>query len=317
MLGDMPTARNHHYLPQAYLKGFTRSGGKKSKLQVLDIIRRKAFETIPRNVGGIRDFNRIELEGHDPDAFENALSKFEGEVSQAIATFEEDRVFEGKPRLTILNLVALMAVRSPQFREQVRRFMADISGHIMDLSLATKERWESLQRQMEQDGHPRSEISYEKLKQFHESKQYELSVNREYHIALEISGMNAVLPALLQRSWTVIEATEDSGPFITSDHPVMLVWKNPEQIPRLYRTSPGHAMRDTEVSFPVTRNLCITGEFEGETGHIHATRQLVSLINARTAALAHERLFASKWSFGIVDPDGHYVDGNRFWHAVA
>ena len=60
-LGKQMTARHHHYLSQCYLKGFTKGGSKKSKLKVFDLRNKKIFETIPRNVGGIRSIVRVAL----------------------------------------------------------------------------------------------------------------------------------------------------------------------------------------------------------------------------------------------------------------
>ncbi|MFZ3064317.1 MAG: DUF4238 domain-containing protein [Nitrospirota bacterium] len=68
------TARHHHYLSQCYLKGFTKGDSKKSKLTVIDFREKKLFETTPRNVGGIRDFNRIDIEAIDQNALEKSLS---------------------------------------------------------------------------------------------------------------------------------------------------------------------------------------------------------------------------------------------------
>jgi len=64
------SSRHHHYLSQFYLKGFTDGRSKKSKLTVIDAVTRKKFESNPRNVGGVRDFNRIEADGVEPDVLE-------------------------------------------------------------------------------------------------------------------------------------------------------------------------------------------------------------------------------------------------------
>ncbi len=66
----MSVSRHHHYLSQCYLKGFTQGSSKKSKLTVIDLKEKKRFEIIPRNVGGMRDFNRVEIEGVDPEVVE-------------------------------------------------------------------------------------------------------------------------------------------------------------------------------------------------------------------------------------------------------
>lgn len=55
-------ARHHHYLSQCYLRGFSSGNGKKSNLTVFDFQNKKVFVTSSRNVGGLRDFNRIDIE---------------------------------------------------------------------------------------------------------------------------------------------------------------------------------------------------------------------------------------------------------------
>src|SRR5690606_19289629 len=137
------TARHHHYLSQCYLKEFTKGRGKKSKLTVIDFREKKTFETIPRNVGGIRDFNRIDVEGVDPNILESQISEFESEAASALKKLNETRDFSGDVKEIILNLIALIAIRSPERREHMRSFHADIAERMTSLSLANKERWES------------------------------------------------------------------------------------------------------------------------------------------------------------------------------
>ena len=242
------TARHHHYLSQCYLKGFTKGGGKKSKLTVIDFNDNKSFETTPRNVGGIRDFNRIDIEGVDQNGLENSLSRFESEAATALRRLEESLQFEGETKTLILNLIALLAIRSPEMREQWRKFHAASCELIMDLSLATKERWESQMRRMKESGKEINEnITFDEIKCFHKSKKYDITIAKEYHIHLEFVGLDAILPCLNGRKWLLIKATDESGPFVTSDKPVTLSWKEPEKIPLFYRNSPGYAIRNLSL----------------------------------------------------------------------
>jgi hypothetical protein len=84
----MPEARQHHVIPQCYLRGFT-TKGKKSQLHVFDVGRCKRFMSSPRNVAGVRDFNRVEMDGVEPDAIEIAFSVPEGRLADALRNFEE------------------------------------------------------------------------------------------------------------------------------------------------------------------------------------------------------------------------------------
>jgi hypothetical protein len=56
------TARKHHYVPQCYLKGFTRHRDD-PKLFVIDAKERRCFRTSPANVAAERDFHKIDAEG--------------------------------------------------------------------------------------------------------------------------------------------------------------------------------------------------------------------------------------------------------------
>jgi hypothetical protein len=52
----MSKAKNHHYLPEMYLKNFC---GSKGKLWAIRATQSEPFETIPKNIGGERDFYAI------------------------------------------------------------------------------------------------------------------------------------------------------------------------------------------------------------------------------------------------------------------
>lgn len=306
------SARHHHYLSQCYLRGFTRGGSKKSKITVIDLKEKKRFETIPRNVGGIRDFNRIETEGVDPNIIETSLAKFEGEAASALRRIEEDLAFEGEAKELILNLIAILAIRSPEMREHWRKFQAQIAERIMDLSLATKERWESQIRQMKESGKEVNEsVSYEDVKKFHEGKQYTIEVAREHHIHMELVGIEAILPYLDSRDWLLIRSTEETGPFITTDNPVNLTWKEPEKIPLFYRNSPGYGMKNTQVYFPFSKTLALIGEFDGHAGIIDATKELVAMLNSKLLMFAYKQIYAPRIGFFFLGKSGEILEGTH------
>ena len=69
-------ARNHHYVSQFYLRGFSKNG-KKEKLFVYNKEQKKYFKSNPRNIASKRDFNRISVKGKK-NYFEHHQSKMEG-----------------------------------------------------------------------------------------------------------------------------------------------------------------------------------------------------------------------------------------------
>lgn len=310
-------ARHHHYLSQCYLKGFTEGGSKKSKLTVIDLREKKHFQTIPRNVGGERDFNRVEIQGLDSNALEKSLADFEGHAASALRRVDEGSALEGENHELILNLIALLALRSPARREHWKNFEVQVLERVMDLSLATKERWDSQVKQAREGGADLPEdTDYEGVKQFFESKQYAIEIAREHHISLEFAGIDAVLPYLFRRQWLVIRATEESGPFITSDNPVVLSWNEPDKIPPFYRSSPGFGMGDTQVYFPLSRNTALIGEFEGRTGVADGTKHLVAALNSKLIHFARRQLYAPKATFPVMGNGGSLLDGKQLLRAL-
>lgn len=310
-------ARNHHYLSQFYLRGFTRGRGKKSKLQVIDLSRRRKYETTPRNVGGLRDFNRVEAEGVDPNMLENDLSRFEGEAAHALREVDDGAPFEGPRRELILNLVAMFAARTPERREHVRAFHEEIATKVMDLALATPERWESQVRQMQEAGVDVGEdVSYESLKRFSDSREYTVDIAREYQIGIELELVEAILPLLHHRNWLILRTDSVKSPFISSDNPVSLVWKDPESIPPLYRHSPGFGLRDTQVCFPLSQSTALVGEFAEEVGDTEVTEEIVAAVNGKTIYFTNKQLYAPKMGFKFMSGDGQLLKGKEILRAI-
>ena len=85
---------------------------------MFDREREKMYQAGIDNVAAQRDFNAIDIEGMNPDAFEKSISAFETELADALQRVvavrslanEEDRACQ-------LNLVGLTALRNPRLRE--------------------------------------------------------------------------------------------------------------------------------------------------------------------------------------------------------
>lgn len=151
------------------------------------------------------------------------------------------------------------------------------------------------------------------LKLFHDSDQYDIIVPRERHIGLEFHGMDTVLPFLVKRNWALLTTTDSQGPFVTTDHPVVLTWKKPEEIPPLMRQSPGFGMTDTEILFPLTKNALLVGDFEGKEGTILASLSLVAAANTKMIMHAFDQAYGPKQTFPYLGPDGQiYYDRMLF-----
>ncbi len=297
------TARHHHFLSQCYLKGFTYGQSKKSKLAVIDIKRNISFETIPRNVGGVRDFNRIEIEGVDPNFLEHELSKFESQVAITFKNLRKTLDFSGETKSIILSFIALIACRSPKMRESMGQIGSHIAESIISRDLESKEVWESQIHNLNEN------ISYEDAKKIFESKKYTIEVSREGHICTEMSLIDHITHLLFIRRWLLLIADKKSGPFITTDSPVNLLWKYPEKISPFLRDSPGFGLKETQVYFPISQELALIGEFDGDEKNVKATENLVAMFNSMMICNCPEQIYAPKFDFKFWSKENNILSG--------
>ncbi|EPV7105035.1 DUF4238 domain-containing protein [Escherichia coli] len=303
----MNEARHHHYLSQCYLRGFTKNGGVKSKLTAIDMKKKKSFETSTRNVGGVRDFNRVEIEGIDPNVLESSLADFEGSVATELKNLSQGALFAGETKNTIISFISLLAVRTPVMREHMTSQITPIIEMIARMSVATQERYEHAIREIEEStGNTiASNVSYETVRDFVESRNYNISIKREFLIAAEIQASKAVEEALDRRNWRMFRSTLTSGSFVTSDNPVHLMWNDGRE------GSPGFGLQDTSVLFPVSKDLVLLGDFEGVDGVFDTEDRLAAYFNSSSIFRAVERVFASDLTFNYIDGNGAIKQGKK------
>lgn len=317
-------ARQHHYIPQCYLRSFLPAGQKKRMLTVLDLHERRSYVTGTRNVGGVRDFNRIEAESVPPDSLESDLSHFETMAADALRTVSEKQsLADGHALLVLVNLIALMAIRNPQVRKNWSNSLAQLSRLMIHATLATKQRWEHAMRAIKARGISVDDsITYEAMRDFVKSGEYEIETPTETHIFYEFHGIDAVLPFLVNRLWSLITTSDSTGSFITCDRPVGVWWKTPEQIPPPFRDSPGFGMKGTIVVFPISSHMLMTGEFE-ETDRVFladavlpASEELVAHMNSQIIRFAVRWVYAPDLSFKIVDKAGRMRLGSDLFNCL-
>jgi hypothetical protein len=87
----------------------------------------------------------------------------------------------------------------------------------------------------------------------------------------------------------MLVASDDSGGFVTSDHPVCLYWSDGNDHGDL---SPGFGVPGTEVVFPLSPKLVLCGTFEGEENLINADRDTVARINSLLISNIYSQLYA-------------------------
>lgn len=292
------TARNHHYVSQCYLKGFTVERKKKRQIIVFDGVIGKTFPTATDNVASERDFNRFEAEGLEPDAVEHGFGEFESTVSVALESIIRTQSLSvEKDKIGLINLIAFVGMRNPRLRETVRTIHEDVAKAMMETTLQNAERWEAQSARAIKSDHikPEDSLRYEEVKEFFERGEYKIELATERHIQVELDSIDHVLPVLFKRRWKLLKAIPESGGFITSDHPMVLQWSDPSNRGGFY--GPGLAMPKTEIIFPISTRLAVIGTFETEDGELEVNENVVAGINGAQVVFSRRQVYARDYNF--------------------
>ena len=304
------TARGHHYLPEFYLRGFTRSGSSDDRLVAIDLRERRCFNTGTKNVGKKRDFNRIDIDEHPPDALEAQLGIVEGDLAPALRRLRQAKEFpEEKDFSRVMNLICLLAIRNPRTRRNIERPISDVLRRVGQLSLSTEDRWRQIERQMIEEGSEPSPVSYQDLRDFvFDETRYDLRVNREFLIALEMKVLDKILRTLFDRKWIMLVANASTGPFICSDFPAALTFSDFDAYGPF--NSPGFALKETDLIVPMSKEVAFWGKFETPCNAIlRADERTIAVLNSRTMAFSERQIYAPSLQFRYVNASGEIAAG--------
>jgi Protein of unknown function (DUF4238) len=290
-------ARKHHYVSQCYLKGFVKNRDK-AQLFVVDSEKPKPFFTSTQNVAAKRDFHTIDVEGLPSDALENAFSSFEGELDQSLRRISEKRSLDdAHDKSFLLNLIGMIHIKNPKTRKIFHNFEENIARRIMDIVTSSPEIFKSQIRQAKQKGYiaPEDDVNYETARKFVEEGAFKLSVPTEKHLQREMDLLDTVLPYLFNRNWILLKAPEGQTGFVTTDHPVILRWKDSQLRGNLY--PPGLGLKNTEILFPVSNTLAVIGRFEEDEQEIEASSDLIARFNGAIISQSKRQVYARDDSF--------------------
>ena len=277
--------KKHHYVPAFYLAGFTVAGSDNSRLYVFDQSQIKIWPATPRTVGYANDFYVTDLgPGVDPTAFESrVLAGVEGKASGVIRTaIETERLPEGPDLNVLLNFVALMAARTPRIRGLVGQ-VTDlfVKAQVQSL-IATDEGWQQFRKSGLEAGVQQSDEEAEQMRQFILSGEYDIDLDQTSHVQKIVELVNATLPLLAERRWSLGVAAPGVPDFVCSDAPVSAAPTN-----RFGSGDELHlANHHTLLSMPLTRRAILLGSYEERPSMFRVNEFGVLSMNALTIAEA-------------------------------
>lgn len=306
------TARNHHYIPQCYLRGFLDPSLKKEQLHVIDKIDVKHFVTTPRNVGSQNDFNRVNIPGNPIDVVEKLLAEMDGKVDQVLKYVIENETLPADVDMKILiYFVALLYMHNPQIRSHLEDAETMVRKRFARVLLSRPELYEAYRLQQRTVG--KELPKYEEMQQFVESEDYDIRYGHGHHLKYELESIdNVVLPLLSQRKWSLFMAEEGASDFVCSDRPVCLISigdppANPDHPYNI--GGPGLAENNTELTMPLNRRMALFAVLGGSSYSRTVDEMTIAHVNERTIRSAARQIYCSSLDFKFLD--GGTIKGGR------
>lgn len=311
-MNDQKLSRGHHFIPIFYLKGFVDPKQTGDKLYVIDKIEKKQYGPIETDkVGKRRDFNRVDIEGIDIDIFEKSFSKFESEVAKALDWIEDNRVIQEKEDyILILNLIALLSIRNPQTRKNIQEAQTQVLKVMSQMIVSSPELYDSYIQKIKETGKDiPDEVKYENFKDYIEKERYDIQYEYGYNLNLELQEIDNLLPLLFKRNWSLLIVSENAGYFVCSDYPVSILKETQHGS---YLCATGYGLPNTEVVFPINREMAFSGRFNGTSRVIEVNKEIVAGINGCTVQLAERQIYSSEKRFKYLTFNGIELSDSLF-----
>ncbi len=269
----------HHFIPASYLSGFSTELTRRGRLTIFDKKEAKSYVNTCENVGYKKRYYKIDIDGMDEDAVENAFAEVEGAAIRIIRnTVDKLIVPDGEDYKVLMFYLALMASRIPAIRDNIDSFMSEIiktTGKVYFNSARLDEMVNNLKDRGVDLG---DGTDIEELKNFVIDGDYDVSIDQSYNIGIALHMAQIISELLHQRTWNLFYRTDNmSNYFVTSDCPLLLTWSDDRAGPY----PPGFALNNTRVIFPLNRDVVLIGEFEiDKSVPIRVRNRTISLLNA-------------------------------------
>jgi hypothetical protein len=287
-----------HYVPQCYLRQFANKKGKAFQVSVFDREEERSFKNNVRDVSCQNYFNRIYLDGMDPDALESAMSDFETGLAEALVRINAVRNLENEDdRAYLLTLIGLTALRNPDMRKNIRGIADGLGRMHIAARLKSQATYDESVAQAKAEGALPDDydVTFEEMKAALENGDFKIELGNNALISLEFQMLDHTIPLLHNRGWHLLRAPEGSGGFITSDRPFYLMWEDPAM--RDGPLAPGLAMMSTDIYFPISPTLAVVGAFNVGNTVEDASEETVAVCNSTMPDGAGRQVYSPDHKF--------------------
>ena len=307
-------SRNHHYIPQFYLKGFLDPSVPKKQIHVIEKNARQHFRANPRNVGSQRDFNRVEIPGTPIDDAERRIfGLIDREAEKALKYIADHEKLPTDTKMrNLIYFVAVLAAHNPYIRDILINAEPELHKQGIKSLVSSREVYESEIQRQRPSG---PKVPYEVAKQFVEKECYSIKVNfpHGYHMGHELKTIQEIVfPLFFRMQWSLIIAEEGTGNFVCSDRPVGLfeIINPPHQWS--YRNTPTKpTVKDLELTMPLNLRMALHATFGDPPFIATASERDVVFINGRTIHAATRQIYCSHLDFKFLDNENEEIKSGQ------
>ncbi len=289
-MSTLPTtsAKDQHYIPKFYLKGFT---DREHQLWVFEKFKPMRASK-PKQEAHRPDYYTHSEEGQRDETAENILKEAESRVAPIIHKLGSPQyVLTPENAGHLIVFVAFMFARVPCWREHLDNMAADVVRKAQIRIANDKERFHKSVEDFEKSAGRSVGMDYEELRQF--------ILKGDYEIAQKSVGFN--LGVMLECAFHVMDVLRNFGYqrlyapegmyFLTSDSPVFTIQPDGK----------GHAMvgmgfrwPGVEAYFPLNKRACLRLTKGIQPSMVILKERNIEQINRLTMATATRYLYSSQ-----------------------
>lgn len=225
----MSEPRNHHYIPQCYLRNFAIKRKKEYYTWVSELKTERRYNTNVRNVGSRRDFNKFTIGNSTGNNVENMYSEFEGRLGPTLQRVNSSQTdLDNKDWANILTFLSILAVRHPERRANfLEKIIAQFREAARDADSP-----DGMRLLLEERGYKTNDnVSLETMKLLQSNDELEWKSEPDALVQFELLAFGDVFRSLKNRAWRVAESS-GKDQFITADDPFCLCPLNRETAKR-------------------------------------------------------------------------------------
>jgi len=215
----MSTPRAHHYLPQFYLRGFSRD----DRLWVYDRYKNEYRNQTPKNIAVERDYYTIiDDNGKKKADIEKFFSVIEGKASPVIQKVDARNNISTEERDILSIFMSFLKVRVPDFEKANDEYNEKIIKWMNKFMFCDEKHTKVMLDNYEKDTGEKLDIEPDELMRFIHEDEYRIKVNKNFTLGLMLELGMETAHYLRQMDWIFIYPPKEAS-FVTTDNPFTLI----------------------------------------------------------------------------------------------